>query len=538
MQVLKQDELAKTDASASNPSVLAALQVTKERYLRPAHLMILCNHLAFSVSVDSVQVALYSHFLNRRRLLDVRKIYIPRDLADGDQRDQFVTGVIDDLYHRLGGRWKSVSLTVGGPETAFRRLMMPRVKPHALAQAIGFEAKRQIPFPIGDCHYDFRPVAEIVDDSGSRLKVAVIAATRRLVAEQLAPFQSLNISVEAVHLSADVIGRLLVGLPDFEPDRNYCLVNIERTCSEIAYYRGTELEFSHVISLGSQFLANRRDETVFDYFTESLANELQNSLDFYSGQNTTRFANQVYIYGDLSYSEDLINRLSNRFEFGFLRFPVESLRVFHHGGEDIQSSLSVCLPVVAAAVNGLALPNLLPVEMKAKRRKRTVDRWAIGAVAMLACFLTALWLAGYGSVSNQKAELAGLQSEIEQFRTSALYTAYDSLKQQMAFNQGYLSKVKTTPSFLSIALKELSTLTPDEVRLYDFVVVKNQPDKNGRIAGVVRTVSSPPDLLLAEFVERLRRSPVFSQVTVDGYQKKTTSGVSELYFQITMVGQV
>lgn len=538
MQAPHQSETVDPATSVVSSSGGAAIARAKERIIAPSRRFPLGHHLAFNISSDSIQVALCTHVLNRRRLLDVRKVYIPRNLEAGEHREQFIVGVIDDLYHELGGRWKSVSLTIGGQETAFRSLTMPKVGSKALGQAIGFEAKRQIPFPIGDCYFDFRRIAEFTSETESKIRVAIIAATRRLVAEQLSPFQKLGIPVSAIYFSTDVIGQLLLELPDFKPDRNYCLVNIERTRSEIAYYRGSNLEFSHVISLGSQFLANRRDDTVFDYFTESLANELQNSLDFYSGQYSTRYTNQVFIYGDLAYSDELIGRLSGRFEFEFFRFPAESLELVRQSKIDYQSPLSVCLPVVAAATTTLALPNLLPPEVKHEHRARTIDRWSVAAVAMLSCFLASFWLAGYGRVSNNKAELAGSLAEIEQFRTSALYVAFDSLKQQMALNDAYLSKTKATPSFLSSALKELSTLTPDEIRLYDFVVVKNQPDKNGRMAGVVRSMSSPPELLLAEFVERLRRSPVFSQVTVDGYQKKTLSGVTELYFQITMAGRI
>lgn len=510
----------------------------QQRVFRTSRRITIGNHLAFALSEDSIQVALCSHLGNRRKLLDVRKLYIPRELTSGDHRSQFVAGVIDDLYHELGGRWKTVSLTVGGGETAFRSLLVPAIAGRALSAAVGFEARKQIPFPIAECYYDFRKVAATTDGSTPKFRVGVVAATRRLIAEHLAPFQSLSIRVDAVYLAQDVIGRLLVGLPEYRPDRHHCLINIERLKTEIAYYRGSELEFAHIISLGSQFLANRRDDTVFEYFTESLANELQNSLDYYSGQYANRFDNQVFVYGDLSYTDDLIDRLSARFEFNFSRFPVESLRLFDYDKEEMLPSLCVCLPVVAAATNNAVLPSLLPPELKADQQARRIDRWVVCGVTMLAILLLISWLSGYRSVADRQSKLAGLKAEIEQFRTSALYVTYDSLKQQMTLDKEYLTRIKPAPSFLSAALKEISTLTQDEIRLFDFSIAKEQPDKNGRLAGVVRSSSTPPEMILAEFVERLHRSPLFSQVTVDGYQKKPVNGLFELYFQISLVGKV
>ncbi len=522
----------------TTPTPAAASSNLRERLLRPRRRAIVGNHLAFALTDDAVQVAVCSHFLGRRRLIDVRKVYIPRNFADLEHRAQFVAGAIDDLHHELGGRWTTVSLTLSGSETAFRSVVLPDLGRKSLAQALWFEAKRQLPFPITDCHYDYRPVAAIQDGSVRKTKVALLAATRRLVAEQMAPFLGLRIEIDAVYQAQDVIGRLLVGLPGFNSGRNYCIINIERMRSEIAYYRGCDLEFLHVISLGSSFLANRTDETVFQYFAETLVSEIQNSLDFYSGQNTGSHANQVFIYGDLSYSSDLIGRLSSRFEFTFQKFPVESLKQFEYSAGATGSSMAVCLPVVAAAVNQVALPDLLPPENKAMIRSRRADRWFYTALAVLVIGLTSTLIQGKHNFSDNQIKLAAVNAELEQFRTSALYATYDSIKQQMAFDQAYLSRITPTPSYISAMLKELSALTPSEIRLYDFGLTKEQPDKNGHLAGVVRSSDTPPEVILAEFVERLHRSPVFSQVTVDSYQKKKDAGVFSLFFQLSFAGKV
>ncbi len=531
---MKIAETTRLEPSQLSASIPADLAVARQRYHRPARKMTFGNELAFSISDDSISAAHCRHFPGSRKLVEVRKVYIPRDLKDPDHRRQFITGAVDDICHDMGGRWKSIALAIGGNETAYRRLTMPAVGARALKAAIQFEAKRQIPFPIADCHYAFRPIANVTSDSEAKVKVALVAGTRRLIDEYLAPFRALNIPIEAVYLSTDVVGRLLDGMPQFDPESNYCLINIERLRSEISYYRGTELEFSHVISLGSQFLANRRDDTVFEYFTESLVNELQNSLDFYAGQYANRFSNQVYVYGDLSYTDDLIDRLSGHLEFDFHRFPIELVKSIEYQSDDARTSAAVCLPVVAAAVNNLLLPNLLPDDIASAHSARRIDRWAISGIGILAAILGWLWLWSGSSVTDASHRLASIQAEIDQFKASSLYASYDSLKQQMAFDQAYLAKSQATPSFASAGLKEISILTPPEIRLYDYAVSSQQGEKNGRMAGIVRSTATPPELILAEFVERLRQSPVFTQVTVDGYQKKIESGSASLLFQITM----
>jgi Tfp pilus assembly PilM family ATPase len=528
------DQTADAFGAAKPPS--AKVMVRRDRILAPSRRIMVGRTLAFSVTPESVQAALCAHLDKRRRLLDVRKVYIPRDLTTPEQRSQFVSGVLDDLFFELAGRTTTVSLTVEGSETAFRSVQLPDLRGKAFSQALWFEAKRQLPFPINECYFDSRRVIAIETGSNRRIKVSLLGATRRLVAEQLAPFQTLHIPVDVVYHAQDVIGRLLAGLPGFGTDRNYCLVNVERSRTEIAYYRGCELEFSHVISLGSNFLSNRRDDTVYEYFAETLINEIQNSLDYYSGQYTAAFSNQVYLYGDLAYSDDLVDRLAPRFEFSVRRFPVEELQLFQVADETLRSTIAVCLPAVAAAVNNVRLANLLPPENKAVAASRRVDRWINAGVALLICLLGIASFGRYHQTAGHRARLETVTAEVDQFRGSALFATYDSLKQQMASDQAYLSGLKPSPSHSSSLLKELSILTPEEVRLFDLGVTRDQPDRNAHMAGVVHSSGIPPEVILAEFVERLRRSPAFSQVIVDGSQKKKAVDGFDLVFQISFVG--
>lgn len=538
--------MAPTTNTVSDPPVSASAterrsvngSIHRERVIEPARHILIGRALAFTVTSESVQAAVCTHVGSRRRIIDVRKVYIPQTLATSEHRFQFISGVIDDLYRELGSRTTTVSLTIEGPETAFRSVQLPALRGKSFSQALWFEAKRQLPFPINECYFDSRRVIAAEVNSSRRIKVSLLGATHRLVAEQLAPFQALQIPVHTVYHTPDVIGRLLAGLPGFAPDRNYCLVSVQKSRTEIAYYRGCELEFSHVVSLGSNFLSHRRDDTVYEYFAETLINEIQNSLDYYSGQTTSAFSNQVYLYGDLAYTDELVNRLTPRFEFNVRRFPAEDLPLFQIANEAVSSTMAVCLPAVAAAVNNVKLANLLPPEHKAAIDSRRFDRWMYAGLALLICFLGVVALEGNRRTANHQAKLEAVTAEVDQFRNSALFATYDSLKQEMARNEAYLSRLKPSPSYTSSLLKELSHLTPAEVRLFDLGLAREQTDRNGHLAGVVHSSGTPPEIILAEFVERLRHSPAFSLITVDGSQKRKAGDGFDLVFQMTFMGAI
>lgn len=526
------------------------------------------RHLAFTVGDDSVQMAASQHWATRVNLIDVRKEYFasytpPEDKAldreVSEALKQFVSEqsqyfhvvnekpaeaianstleeIVAHYVKEFGGRRPSISVTLTGRETAHRTVTLPRLKGAELNAATRFEAKKQIPFPVDDCWVDHRVIETIDTGDKRQLRTSLVAATRVAVEKQLAPFRNLSLEIEHLYLAEDVIGQLLSVLPEFEPDKNYTLIDIHRQHTEISYYRGSDLEFFHVSSLGSSFLANRTDPTVFEYFAESLATEIQNSLDYYSGQFSASQAQEVLVYGDLSYSDELIELLSDRFGFQFRRFPSEDLPFYAGDSSVYADTVAVCLPSVAAVTNQRKLANLLPPEMQELQVRRLVDRLAIAAAALLIVGLGSYWIQVSSHIRAEENRLAELRRQAEQFQSSEMFATYSHLKRKLAANQAFLEKTKELPSYLGLNLKELSRLVPASVRLYDLEYHSGDLDRNYLISGLVSTGDTPPEVILAEFVENLSASPFYDNVTVERHVKRRQANGFVLDFNLAMKG--
>jgi Tfp pilus assembly PilM family ATPase len=502
----------------------------------PKRQLQLGRRLAFSVDDEAVQMAAASHMGSKISLLSVRKTYIPRSAESSSARHAFVLGAIREFVAEFGGRSPSVSVTVDGQETALRTILMPRLKPRELSAAVTYEAKRQIPFPVEDCHFDFRTIQHVTGGAEHQLKVAVLAATRRLVQEKLTPLQELDLEVGQVYHAQDVIGQLLPSLPHFNPDMDYAFINVQRDRSEVSYYHGNNLAFFHVSSLGSSFLANRSDPTMFEYFSESLATEIQNSLDYYSGQYSAQFSNEIYIYGDLAYSDELIGRLTDRFGLSFVRFPAELLSFVHRRNLPFEDTLPVCLSAVAAAVCQAKLANLLPDTLKAVRRRRTANRLGVAAIAMLTGLLSISWLGDVSSVRTANEQLRRVEQEVEKFRASEMFSTYNHVKRSIASSESFIAKAKDIPSFFGLNLKELSRLTPAAVRLQHLDFQPGSSERDFVLAGVVTTDNTPPELVLAEFVANLEASPFYANIRVDRNVKKRVPQGFQLEFNLSLKG--
>ncbi len=513
-------------------------QASRLRVLRvpPRKQYSLGRHLAFCIEDEAVQMAAASHFGPKVVLHSVRKAYVPASVESDHDRQGLILGAINEFRREFGGRHPIISLTLAGPETALRTISMPELKSGELESALGYEAKEQVPFPIDDCHYDYRVIEKIASENDKRLNISVLAATRRLVQEQMTPLSELGLDVAYVYHTQDVIGQLLRSLPLFDDGTAYAMINVKRQRAEISFHRGANLEFLHVSSLGSSFLANRSDPTMFEYFAESLATEIQNSLDYYTGQYSSQFSNKIFVYGDLSYTDDLIDMLSDRFGFEFRRFPSESLEFIRDKKLEYEDSLSVCLPVLAASVNRVRLANLLPEDRKESRRRRMTDRLGVSSLIVLACLLATLWLGAVASTNTSLERLNQQERRVDQFKATEMYSTYNRVKREIARSQAFINLTTEEPSYMGLNLKELSHITPSSVRLYSLDYRSQAEGRNYFLAGVITTGETPPELVLAEFIENLTASPFFEDVKVDHQAKNRTHGRFELEFSLSMKG--
>ncbi len=494
------------------------------------------REVSFVVDQTGIQMASVSCFGRRCTLQDARKIYFPAKALAEQDRNAFIMQAASEYLHKYGGNRAQLSLGISGPSTVFRTFTMPALSRNSLESAIQFEARKQVPFPAADCQYSYRQVSKIERDDATRVRIALHAATKVFIQEQIAPFESSSMNVGAIYHAPEALGHLLKKLPEYSEDQHFTLLNIERNRSELAYYRGSELEFYHVCTLGSSFIADRTDPTVFEYFAESLAGEIQNSLDYYAGHVSGQLANRIYIYGDLAYTEELISLMSDHFGFEFRRFPSEELELGVKDAETVQSSLAVCLPAVASATCPVRAADLLPRLNKQQLHTARANRWSLFGLCAVSALLAVLWLAQVSERAAHQQKFNNLTSQVEEFRSSKLFDTYNLLKQQIARERIYLQSAKPPVSRFSLMLKELSNLTPDGVRLNQFNFDSSLPDQNLQILGAASSAIVPPEVLLAEFVENLKASPVFHDIAVVRYDKRTVGTGFELGFELSGKG--
>jgi hypothetical protein len=270
-----------------------------------------------------------------------------------------------------------------------------------------------------------------------------------------------------------------------------------------------------------------------------LAAEIQTAIDFYTGRYSRSVSNRVFVYGDLAYGEDVIQGLKSGSGYSFERFPISKLKFLSEGNRrKFELDIPVSLPAFAAASCPAGMADVLPKELKRLHKAHRIGNHAKAALATLCLSLVVSWGLFHQAVEIKQRELSGLDAQVNEFVNSEAYKTYNILKRQIAIDQTYLAAAIETPTFLSLNLKELTTLTPQEVRLIHLQFRPADPGSNMILEGNVYSDKIPPEIILAEFIENLASSPLFKDVEIIRHLKRDAKRGFEIDFSIKCRGLI
>ncbi len=498
--------------------------------------------LAICLEEDSIQTAVALHTGQKHRLISSDKSYIPSSASQGPNRINFLCESIDRFVQAEGRGLYRLVLIMPGLETAYREINLPALSGSDLQEAIRFEALKALPFPDSDVHFGYRILGRTTRDGRPRYRIGITGCLKRSIETVLEPFDRLKLNPAAIWSTQDTLTSILPSMSHFKSSDTYALLNVERQRSEISFYIGGELQFSHHITLGSAFLSNRADLTMYEYFAEALAGEIQNSIDYYTGSHTFSNASEIYVYGNLAFSEEIIDLMGERLGFTFRRFPIESVSISSSLNTEQKTSLTISLPVAAGAVTSAHPANLLPTDRLVRFQRRSIDQRGIATligIALACAFMTVSQIAGIGRAQEN---LVSMQSQAESLKASPLFETFDVVQRSIQTEKVWIDRFGQKQAGSTDFLRALSQITPPAIRFY--LLQENlQTDQsmNGQfetyISAIATELNVTPELVIHDFIMQLGHLPGLTAATVTRYQKRRNlNGVSEIDFQIQVRG--
>ncbi|MFH2035795.1 MAG: pilus assembly protein PilM [Candidatus Zixiibacteriota bacterium] len=470
---------------------------------------------------SSLQLVAVKKSFKSTKLLNVTKIYIPKTCTTEEKCNEFITVEINRYIKQYRTKNTRYVLGISGQETAQRNITFPSLPKKELDNAVYWEGNKRIPFGLNNSYFGYHLVETSQAGKECTANISLMAVAKEIVDKKLELLQPLNITISSVYHELEALGYLIPFIEGYDPEKSYALINIKERSSEISFYKGDCLKFMNISSVGTNTLSDTPDnDTKFEFFTESLVNEIANTLDYYVGQFANTSADRVFVYGDLSYSEELINNLTDRFGMEFKKFPIDRLEEEQKVGERFNTDLSVSLSGVALAYNNYALINFLPPYKIEQQKTHQIKRFSVAGMALLIFILIGIWSLMEKSNQAVAENIKDAKIQIENIHNSPTFVLYNQIKNRMAAERAFVDGLHHEPTYLNLNLKELSIITPKEILLTGFNLQKIEGENRLYLSGKVASSDPPPEVILAEFIARLENSTFYNDISLKKHIKQ------------------
>jgi type IV pilus assembly protein PilM len=270
------------------------------------------------------------------RLLSAEILELPFDAA--------ADGVGAGLVYLLTGKKiksKKVVTQISGRYLTVRHMTLPRMPQADLREAVRWESKRFISYPLDEALVEYLIVGEKVEDAVEKFDILMVAAPWTSVVEHLQPFAGAGLEVTAVDANALAL-RNVLRLRNIQGEDNVLVVDLGAGKTEINVYRNGNLRFSRYLETGgmgitraiaehlgtglqeaeemkqkTDVLSPSEDNAVVDLIKnrlDDISNEIWRSLEYYKTTFHEPHVERMILTGGGSLMTGIIDYFSRSFE--------------------------------------------------------------------------------------------------------------------------------------------------------------------------------------------------------------------------------
>lgn len=302
----------------------------------------------------------------------------PRAIEDGKIKDPVtVISALERVFSENKVRRRDVALSVSGHSVIIKRITLPLLSDAELREQINWEASQQIPFDINDVAMDYEVLRRHADQG--QMDVLLVAAKKDDLNEAVelarkAKLRPVVIDVDA--FSVQNAFEVNYGLPS---EGTVALVNVGATLSTVNILNAGIPAFTRDIATGGNAFTDdvmkqvgvSFDEAerfkiggvgvpvpaevagILQASAESLAGEIQRSLDFYLATSGEREISHIYLAGGTSNVQELLEAIQRRARTVVER--MDPLRQIAVDPKDVDHELLRAHAAQATVALGLAL---------------------------------------------------------------------------------------------------------------------------------------------------------------------------------------
>ncbi len=415
-------------------------------------------------------------------------------------------------------------LSVYGAGVLFRRFSIPKLKnKNEERQAVVWEARKQIPFPLENAYWTYRTV-EKQTDVKRKVEVIFAAILKSVLDRQTALFLQAGVPLSGVSLGAFGFAEVMPQTPR-EADEAVGVLEITPKSSYFSLFGKTGLElFREFKNLGlkpSDFEGQTLAESL-----APLSGEVQSSLDFYQAQYSGRRLIRLFLAGlpggDVAIPDHFEAALGSKVS---VISPTRELSYAVGRAEEFAGLYPFFAKALGVALGRdrsfYLLPETVEKTYRLERANRLIWRGALVAAGLLGIF-QGLY---YYKLKSAETQLSRRQTELSRLEAVPGFAQAAVLQQKILSTQSFLSQFVRYPASYGWYLKELSNLVPPTVALDRITLLPVMTDslsarqKHGvfdhlEISGAATAPYPEADAAVIEFIRRLEHSPFFGGVKI------------------------
>ena len=249
-----------------------------------------------------------------------------------------IVDIVKSLVESQKLKTKNVATSISGHSVIIRKIQLPIMTEEEMEASIQWEAEQYIPFEISEVNLDFQILGPDANDA-SLMNVILVAAKKDFVNEYVALFKECGLNPQVVDIDCFAVENVyelnygtnageIVALIDM--GASSMNVNVLRGGmsvftrdiqvggnaynEEIQKRLGLNNEEAEVVKLGGE-VADVTAEAVAEVMgdaTESLTQEVQRSIDFFSATSADEKVQKVFITGGVSKIPEVRSSLEHR----------------------------------------------------------------------------------------------------------------------------------------------------------------------------------------------------------------------------------
>jgi type IV pilus assembly protein PilM len=161
----------------------------------------------------------------------------------------YLSEVLKVLLREVGIRTGKVRLTVSGPGMNIQRISVPDMPKAELKEAVHWEIKGRLPFPVETAQIDFHILGEIIEDNVKKLDLMVVACPNHLIDRTLSIVQGTGL--EPIHLDVEPFAfwdALLTWGGVKKEEEEVALIDLGADKTGIHLFKGGTLQFSREVT--------------------------------------------------------------------------------------------------------------------------------------------------------------------------------------------------------------------------------------------------------------------------------------------------